>query len=108
MSSAKLFRIPVLLFLLLLSGCITSLSQPPSWAPVPPPQYVAAGRAQPVLVIDVPLSQIPMYCGNYDHGVALACALQSLTTGFWVIYTSSREPWVMDHEYAHVASWEHG
>jgi len=91
---------------LALGGCVT-VSAAPDWNVPPPANFVAAGKAKLVLVVDMPLEDIPQYCGRYESGVALACANQSLDTGIWVIYTSTRAEWVMTHEYAHAGGWNH-
>ena len=87
-----------------LSACLASA--PPDWAPVPPQALVEAGKAKTVLIVDLPLERLPLYCGAFDWGVALAC-VSGYQNGIWVIFTSTREQWVLDHEYAHIGGWEH-
>lgn len=85
----------------------------PRWAPTPPPHYLAAGRAAlergEITVIDVPLRDVshPGLCGRWAEGVALACArlLAPQVGGGCVIYTSSRDAWIIEHELAHCGGW---
>ena len=99
-----MYKFGILIASLALGGCVTTT---PAWDAPPPANFVAAGKAKLVLIVDLPLADIPQYCGTYDSGVALACADQNLDTGIWVIFTSTRDEYVMDHEYAHIGSWEH-
>lgn len=95
-----------------LSACVTTSASgtgadpfdldPPRWA-------VEAGRATPgVLIIDLPLDEVHARCRSErwpgDH---IACVDYNIPTGIWVIFTSTRDRAVMDHEYAHIGGWEH-
>lgn len=101
---------------LLAASVLAAPAQPagsPRWAPIPPSHFLAAGRAAlergEVTVIDVPLRDVshPGLCGRWAEGVALACArlLAPQVGGGCVIYTSSREAWIIEHELAHCGGW---
>jgi hypothetical protein len=86
---------------------------PPDWTTPPPTGYRIDGLMMldrdEVDIIDVESDQLrhPSVCGTWAEGVALACArlLVPELGGGCVIYTTTRERWVIEHELAHCAGW---
>jgi len=109
--------------LVLLSGCVGMEAQP-SENTMPPAHYVDAGRAlwtagkveiffySEEVVRQICLYEDPFTPPPERDGIVVACAIKMIPQfgGGWVIFTSSRERWVIDHEMAHVGGWndQHG